>query len=74
MKLYIFARVKIVYVRAMAIECCCIESRCLWQVAFTEIISHLFSILSSVEWVWVYVWKRLGYSLAIYSNPTILLP
>ena len=33
-KLYIFDRVEIVHVRAMAIYCYCIESLCLWHVAF----------------------------------------
>ena len=33
-KLYIFDRVEIVHVGAMAIQCYCIESQCLWQVAF----------------------------------------
>ena len=33
-KLYIFDRVEIVHVGAMAIWCYCIESRCLWQVVF----------------------------------------
>ena len=49
MKLYIFDRVEIVHVRAMAIRVIALNHYVSGRSYFTEIISHSFSILSSVE-------------------------